>query len=245
MIVIKSREELDAMRESGSILAEMLSELASEVRAGIKTSELNDFVERKMLVRAVVASFKGYGGFPASVCVSVNEEVVHGIPGERALKNGDIVSLDLGVYHRGFHSDAAVTVAVGEVPDTAKHLIETTRKALREGIGRACPGNHVGDIGTAIQQYAEAQGFSVIREYTGHGVGRQLHEDPQVPNFACGRGPVLRPGMTLAIEPMLAAGDWKTRVGPDKWVVCTVDNSLAAHFEHTIAVTDGEPEVFA
>ncbi len=233
------------MRESGSILAEMLLQLASEVTAGIRTSELNDFVERKMMERGVVASFKGYGGFPANVCVSINEEVVHGIPGERVLRNGDIVSLDLGVYHRGFHSDAAVTVAVGEVPDTAKRLIETTREALREGIGRAYPGNHVGDIGTAIQRYAEAQGFSVIREYTGHGVGRQLHEDPQVPNFACGRGPVLRPGMTLAIEPMLAAGDWKTRVGPDKWVVCTADNSLAAHFEHTIAVTDGEPEVFA
>jgi len=233
------------MRECGGILAGMLSALALEVKPGIRTVQLNDTVERWMEESGVVASFKGYNGFPASVCVSVNDEVVHGIPGERELKDGDLVSLDLGVYHRGFHSDAAVTVAVGEVSEEVRRLIEVTRESLREGIRQARPGNHVGDIGAAIQQYVEGRGFSVVREYTGHGVGRHLHEDPQVPNFACGRGMTLRPGMTLAIEPMIAAGGWKTRVGPDKWVVHTDDGSLAAHFEHTIAVTDGEPEVFA
>lgn len=233
------------MREGGGILAGMLSALALEVKPGIRTGDLNDIVERKMVENSVTASFKGYNGYPASVCVSVNDEVVHGIPGERVLKDGDIVSLDLGVYHRGFHSDAAVTVAVGEATEEARRLMEATREALNEGIDQARSGNHVGDIGAAIQHYAEARGFSVIREYTGHGVGRQLHEDPQVPNFSCGPGALLRPGMTLAIEPMIAAGDWRTRVGPDKWVVFTADGSLAAHFEHTIVVTDGEPEVFA
>ncbi len=227
------------------MLAEMLSALASEVRPGIRTRELDEMVEEWMAQKGVVASFKGYNGFPASVCVSVNEEVVHGIPGERLLRQGDIVSLDLGVHHRGFHTDAAITVPVGEVSEEARQLIETTRESLLEGIRQARPGNHVGDIGAAIQRYVEERGFSVIREYTGHGVGRQLHEDPQVPNFMCGRGAMLRPGMTLAIEPMVAAGDWRTRVGADKWVVLTADGSPAAHFEHTIAVTDGEPEVFA
>jgi methionyl aminopeptidase len=245
LIVVKSREELELMREGGGILAGMLSALALEVKPGIRTRDLNEMVERLMASQGVVASFKGYNGYPASVCVSVNEEVVHGIPGERVLKDGDVVSLDLGVYHRGFHTDAAVTVPVGEPGAQASRLIETTREALMEGISQARAGNHVGDIGVAIQRYAEARGFGVIREYTGHGVGRQLHEDPQVPNFACGQGAVLRPGMTLAIEPMIAAGDWRTKVGPDKWVVSTADGSLAAHFEHTIAVTDGEPEVFA
>jgi len=233
------------MREGGGMLAEMLSALASEVRPGIRTRELDEMVEEWMAQKGVVASFKGYNGFPASVCVSVNEEVVHGIPGERLLRQGDIVSLDLGVHHRGFHTDAAITVPVGEVSEEARQLIETTRESLLEGIRQARPGNHVGDIGAAIQRYVEERGFSVIREYTGHGVGRQLHEDPQVPNFMCGRGAMLRPGMTLAIEPMVAAGDWRTRVGADKWVVLTADGSPAAHFEHTIAVTDGEPEVFA
>jgi len=245
LIVVKSRDELEVMREGGGMLAEMLSALASEVRPGIRTRELDEMVEEWMAQKGVVASFKGYNGFPASVCVSVNEEVVHGIPGERLLRQGDIVSLDLGVHHRGFHTDAAITVPVGEVSEEARQLIETTRESLLEGIRQARPGNHVGDIGAAIQRYVEERGFSVIREYTGHGVGRQLHEDPQVPNFMCGRGAMLRPGMTLAIEPMVAAGDWRTRVGADKWVVLTADGSPAAHFEHTIAVTDGEPEVFA
>ena len=233
------------MRECGHILREMLLQVKGEVRPGIRTRDLNEFVEAEMKRRGVVASFKGYGGYPASVCVSVNDEIVHGIPGSRAVKEGDIVSLDLGVYRKGFHTDAALTVAAGEPAPEAERLMEVTEEGLSKGIEAARPGNYIGDISAAIQRHVESQGFSLVREYTGHGVGRELHEEPQIPNFVCGKGPLLRKGMVLAIEPMVNMGGWKTLVAPDKWTVLTADGSLSAHFEHTIAITKGDPEVLA
>jgi len=233
------------MRECGSILSEMLWQLKNEVRPGVRTRELNEFVEEEMRRRGVVASFKGYGGYPASVCVSINDEIVHGIPGPRTVREGDIVSLDLGVFVHGFHTDAALTVPAGKSASEVQRLLRVTEEGLNRGIGAARAGNHVGDISLAIQKHVEASGFSIVREYTGHGVGRELHEEPQIPNFMCGKGPLLRTGMVLAIEPMVNMGGWKTRVAPDKWTVLTADGSLSAHFEHTIAVTDGDPEVLA
>lgn len=237
------------MSECGAILAEILRGVKVEVRAGIRTKALDRLVVEEMKRRGVVASFKGYQGYPASVCISVNDEVVHGIPGSRVVRDGDVVSIDLGVFHKGFHTDAALTVGVGDIGERAARLIEVTRESLAEGVKCARAGNHVGDISAAVQRYVEAAGFGVVREYTGHGVGRKLHEDPQVPNFLDqgdrGKGPLLRVGMTLAIEPMVTAGGWQTKVAGNKWTVLTLDGSLSAHFEHSVAVTDGEPVVFA
>jgi methionyl aminopeptidase len=193
--------------------------------------------------RGVKPSFKGYRGFPANLCVSVNDEIVHGIPGERVLQEGDIVSLDAGVILNGFHTDAAITVGVGEISQQAKDLIAVTEASLTAGIAQATSGAHVGDISTAIQAYVESRGFSVVREYTGHGVGRELHEEPQIPNFAFSQGPVLRKGMTLAIEPMVNVGSYRTKLAPNQWTVQTADGALSAHFEHTIAITGGGPEI--
>jgi len=245
LIVIKSPEEIELMRESGSILATILTQVKQEVRPGIRTSALDDMVVEEMKKWGVVASFKGYHGYPASLCVSINNEVVHGIPGARVIQEGDVVSLDLGVFHQGFHSDAAVTVGAGDISVEARKLIEVTEGALDEGLKQAREGNHVGDISVAVQRYAESNGLAVVREYTGHGVGRELHEDPQVPNFECGKGPLLRKGMTLAIEPMVTNGGWRTKVAGNRWTVLTADGSLSAHFEHSIGITDGEPTVFA
>ncbi len=245
MIVVKSPEEIELMREGGSILATILAQVKQEVRPGIRTSALDEMVVEEMKKWGVTASFKGYHGYPASLCVSINNEVVHGIPGARVVRDGDVVSLDLGVFHRGFHTDAAVTVGAGEMSSQARKLIEVTESALQEGVNQARAGNHVGDISVAVQRYAESKGMAVVREYTGHGVGRELHEEPQVPNFECGKGPLLRKGMTIAIEPMVTNGGWRTRVAGNKWTVLTADGSLSAHFEHSIAITDGEPEVFA
>ena len=246
MIVVKSPEEIGAMRDSGAILAELLDNVKREVKAGVSTAALDEWVAAEMQRKGVKASFKGYQGFPASVCVSVNDEVVHGIPGSRVLRDGDVVSIDCGVYHRGFHSDAAITVGVGEISQQAARLIEVTRESLSQGLKYVRAGNHVGDISAAIQRHVEGAGLSVVREYTGHGVGRELHEEPQIPNFVVGgKGPLLRAGMTLAIEPMVTAGGWRTRVAGNRWTVLTLDGSLAAHFEHSVAVTDGEPIVFA
>lgn len=246
MIVVKSPEEIGVMRDGGAILVELLDELRHEVRPGISTAALDERVVAGMKKRGVAASFKGYHGYPASVCISINEEVVHGIPGSRVVKNGDVVSIDLGVYHKGFHTDAAFTVGVGDISERAARLIDVTRESLAEGLKYARVGYHVGDISAAVQRCVEAAGFSVVREYTGHGVGRELHEDPQIPNFVTGgKGPLLRAGMTLAIEPMVTSGGWRTRVAGNNWTVLTQDGSLAAHFEHSIAITDGEPVVFA
>jgi len=246
LIVVKSLEEIGVMREGGAILSEMLHNVKGEVRAGVTTKALDEWVAEEMKRRGVVASFKGYQGYPASVCISINDEVVHGIPGSRVVRDGDVVSIDLGVFHKGFHTDAALTVGVGVVSERAARLIDVTREALQEGVKYARVGNHVGDISAAVQRCVEDAGLSVIREYTGHGVGRELHEEPQIPNFVCGgRGPLLREGMTLAIEPMVTAGGWRTRVAGNRWTVLTLDRSLSAHFEHSVAVTDGEPIVFA
>lgn len=231
------------MRKCGKILAAILDRLIMEVKPGIKTSYLDTIVAQEAEKRGVVPSFKNYHGFPANLCVSVNDEVVHGIPGERTLEEGDIVSLDVGVKLDGFHTDAAVTIGVGKISKEAERLILVARGSLEAGINRAVNGAWVGDISSAIQSYVESRGFSVVREYTGHGIGRELHEDPQIPNFATGKGLLLRKGMTLAIEPMVNAGDWRTKVAPNNWTVLTADGSLSAHFEHTIAITDGEAEI--
>lgn len=243
MIVIKSPEEIAIMRQCGKILAAILDRLRAELRAGIRTDKLDVIMAEESRQRGAKPSFKGYHGFPANLCVSVNDEIVHGIPGERMLQEGDIVSLDAGVILNGFHADAAITVGVGEISQQAKDLIAVTKTSLTAGIAQATSGAHVGDISTAIQAYVESRGFSVVREYTGHGVGRELHEEPQIPNFAFSQGPVLRKGMTLAIEPMVNVGSYHTRLASNQWTVLTADGSLSAHFEHTVAITGDEPEI--
>lgn len=243
-IILKSPQEIAIMRRGGEILAAILRRLAQEVRPGIKTRELDDICVEEMKKYGVRSPFKGYHGYPANICVSLQDELVHGIPGDRVIKEGEIVSLDAGVVYQGFMVDAAVTVRAGKIGSDTRLLVETTKGALDAGIGVARAGARLGDVSAAIQAYAESRGFSVIREYSGHGIGRDLHEDPQVPNFGVvGRGPVLRPGMALALEPMLAAGDWLTRVQDNRWTVVTRDGSLCAHFEHTIAIGDKETEV--
>lgn len=243
-IIVKSVNEIVVMRRAGSVVASIIETLAREIRAGITTQQLDDITVRELAKYGAGASFKGYRGFPASLCVSINEEVVHGIPGDRVIGKGDIVSLDFGAIVGGFHSDAAITVGVSNIDPEAKQLLETTKGALEAGIAVARPGAHLSDISAAIQHYAESRGFSVVCEYTGHGIGREMHEDPQIPNFGPpGFGPVLREGMTLAIEPMVNIGGWKTRVKDDNWTVVTDDGSLSAHFEKTIVITDGEAEV--
>ena len=243
-IIIKTTEELDAMRQAGRIVATILEILSKQIKPGMETRELDVIAAREVKRRGARASFKGYRGFPASLCVSVNDEIVHGIPGKRVLCEGDIVSLDFGAIFMGFQGDGAVTVGVGKISSTAKQLLETTEGTLKAGISAAYAGARLGDISAAIQNYAESRGYSVVREYTGHGIGREMHEEPQIPNFGLsGSGPVLKKGMTLALEPMVNTGDWHTRVGNDHWTVLTADGSLSAHFEHTIVITDDEPEV--
>ena len=243
-IIIKSEREIAIMRQAGRIVASVLNILCRQVRAGMKTRELDIIAAREVERLGAKSSFKGYREFPANLCVSVNDEVVHGIPGERVLQEGDIVSLDLGVSFMGLQGDAAVTIGVGEVDSAARELIETTEGVLKAGIAAARAEARLGDISATMQSYAETRGYSVVREYTGHGIGREMHEEPQIPNFGlAGTGPVLKKGMTLALEPMVNVGDWRTRLGADHWTVLTADGSLSAHFEHTIAITDGEAEV--
>ena len=243
-VIIKTDDEIAVMRQAGRVTAEVLRILANSVKAGMETRELDVIAEKECRKRDAFPSFKGYHGFPASVCVSVNDEVVHGIPGKRVIREGDIVSIDFGVIYDGFQGDAAVTVGVGRTSPAAQRLIEATEGALWAGIKTARAGSHLGDISAAIQDHAEARGFTVVREYTGHAIGRDMHEDPLVPNFGIpGTGILLKKGMTLALEPMLNIGDWRTRRADDDWTVLTVDGSLSAHFEHTIAITNGEAEV--
>jgi len=243
MVIIKSDDEIATMRKCGKILAAILDKLRTEVRPGLKTDRLDVIMAGESEKRGVVPSFKNYNGFPANLCVSVNDEIVHGIPGQRVLQEGDIVSLDVGAKLNGFNTDAAITVGVGRISKEAGDLIAVTEGSLKSGIARATGGAWIGDISSAIQRYVERKGFSVVREYTGHGVGRDLHEEPQIPNFAFGKGALLRKGMTLAIEPMVNAGDWRTKLAANQWTVLTADGSLSAHFEHTIAVTDEGAEV--
>ena len=243
-IILKSPREIALMREAGRVVAAVLNQVTERVRPGITTSELDDIAVTEVKKWGAEASFRGYRGFPASLCTSVNEEVVHGIPGSRVLNDGEIISLDFGALLNGFHGDAAVTIGVGRISSGAQKLIDATRGALEAGIAAAGIGARLGDVSVAIQNYAEARGFSVVREYVGHGIGRELHEDPQVPNFGiAGEGPMLQKGMTLALEPMLNAGGWRTRVAEDKWTVITADGKLSAHFEHTIAIDENGPEI--
>jgi methionyl aminopeptidase len=243
-IIVKTVQEIAIMREAGRIVAAVLAALTRAIAPGITTRELDAIAVRELKRHGAAASFKGYRGFPASICVSINDEVVHGIPGERLLQEGDIVSLDFGAYYRGFHGDAAVTVGVGNISLESRNLIEVTEGALRAGIAAARQGARLGDISAAIQFHVESRGFSVVREYVGHGIGRDMHEEPQIPNFGPpGQGPLLQNGMTIALEPMVNAGDWRTKVNADKWTVVTADGSLSAHFENTIVIDGAEPKI--
>jgi methionyl aminopeptidase len=243
-IIVKTIQEIAIMREAGRIVAAVLAALTRAIAPGMTTRELDAIAVRELKRHGAAASFKGYRGFPASICVSINDEVVHGIPGERLLQEGDIVSLDFGAYYRGFHGDAAVTVGVGNISLESRNLIEVTEGALRAGIAAARQGARLGDISAAIQFHVESRGFSVVREYVGHGIGRDMHEEPQIPNFGPpGQGPLLQNGMTIALEPMVNAGDWRTKVNADKWTVVTADGSLSAHFENTIAIDGAEPKI--
>ena len=243
-ITIKSPRELELMREAGRVVARTIATLVEALRPGMKTVELDEIAFREIGKQGATPSFKGYLGFPCTICVSINSEIVHGIPGERVIQQGDLVSLDVGAVVGGFHGDAAVTVGVGQVSPEATDLIDTTREALERGIRAARPGSRIGDISWAVQSFAEEKGYAVVRQYVGHGIGRALHEDPQVPNFGSpGSGPLLRKGMVIAIEPMLNVGDWQTRVLGDDWTVVTADGSLSAHFENTLAITEDGAEV--
>ncbi len=231
------------MRKCGKILAALIDKLRVEVKPGIKTTHLDTIMAEQSNKRGVIPSFKNYRGFPANLCVSVNDEIVHGIPGERVLQEGDLVSLDVGAKLDGFHTDAAITIGVGRISKEAEELIAVTEGSLEAGIAQAINGAWIENISSAIQHYVESRGFSVVREYTGHGVGRDLHEEPPIPNFAVGKGIRLRKGMALAIEPMVNAGDWHTKLAANQWTVLTTDGSLSAHFEHTIAITDTGAEI--
>ena len=245
MIVLKSPREITLMREAGQILVAAMRMCRDLVKPGVSTLEIDREVEALIRERRAKPAFKGYRGFPATICASINEEVVHGIPAAtRRLEEGDIVGLDLGAIVDGYYADAAMTLPVGEVSERARRLIEVTREALDLAIAQARPGRRLGDVSAAVQRHAEGAGFGVVRSFVGHGIGRALHEDPQVPNFGePGKGPLLRPGMVLAIEPMVTMGHWEVRVLKDRWTAVTEDGSLAAHFEDTVAVTEAEPDV--
>ena len=245
MIIIKSKQEIDLMREAGKVCGYILRELENIIKPGISTLEIDRFVEKTVREHGMSAAEKGYCGYPASVCVSINDEVVHGIPSKkRHLKEGDIVSCDLVVEYKGYMADAARTYAVGKVSPEAAHLIETAQRAFFNGIAYAKEGYRLYDISHAIQETVEVEGYGVIRDYVGHGIGSEMHEDPQIPNVGkAGKGPRLARGMTLAVEPMITQGDWEVDVLLDDWTAVTVDGGLAAHYENTILITDGEPEL--
>ena len=245
MIVLKTGRELKVMREACRISAEALRLAGNAVEPGVTTAEIDRIAEKYILSQGAVPNFKNYQGYPATACISINNEVIHGIPSKkRVIKSGDIVSIDLGAKFDGYHGDNAATFACGDIPDEAKRLIDTTRESLYEGIAAAVSGGRLGDIGHAIQQYVEQRGYSVVRKFVGHGVGTQLHEAPEVPNFGTpGRGIRLMPGMTLAIEPMINQGGYDVKVLPDGWTVLTKDGSLSAHFEHTVAITPDGPQI--
>jgi methionyl aminopeptidase len=243
-IVLKTPEQIEKMAAAGAIQARCLKMLQSKVRPGITTADLDLAAERFIDSQGAIATFKGYRGFPGSICASPNSMVVHGIPGAYTLKRGDVISLDVGVTHDGWVADAAITVPVGPIGPEPRRLLDVTRSALFAGTAEAKPGNHLSDVSHAIQRTVEIEGMSIIRSLVGHGVGRDMHEDPQIPNFGePGRGPELEPGMVLAIEPMVNAGGPEIRVGTDNWAVYSADGSLAAHFEFTVAVTEDGPRI--
>lgn len=245
MIELKSAREIGLMRAGGHILADVVDHLRETVKPGLSTLEIDEDVEAFIRSRGALPAFKGYRGFPATVCISINDEVVHGIPSaHRRIKEGDIVGLDLGCIVEGYYADCAFTLAIGDVPPKVQQLLDITRESLDAAIAECRAGRRLSDVSHAVQAHVERHGFSVVRAFVGHGIGRALHEDPQIPNFGDpGRGPQLRPGMVLAIEPMVTMGSWEVKVLDDGWTAVTRDGSLAAHFEHTIAVTDDGPEV--
>jgi len=246
MVIIKAPEEIEKIRTSSRIAAEILNEIEKTVEPGVRTIELEQYAEDLAARKKVRPAFKGYHGFPFGLCVSVNEEVVHGMPSKRVLKEGDIVSLDYGVYYNGYYGDTAITVPVGKVSDESLKLLQVTKECLYQGIREAKDGNRLGDISAAIQGVVESAGFSVVRDYVGHGIGKSLHEDPQVPNYGVkGRGLLLKKGMVLAIEPMVNAGKYSIRVLKDQWTVVTEDGKNSAHFEHSVAITENGPEILS
>jgi methionyl aminopeptidase len=244
VIFLKSPQEIEKMARAGRIVAEVLQSLREMVKAGITTRDIEDEADARIRSRGGIPAFKGYRGYPASVCTSVNEQVVHGIPSSRRLREGDIISIDLGVYLDGFYGDAAITVPVGTIDDRTAELLRVTEESLYLGIRNAVEGNRLCDISAAIQRHVEQSRFSIVRMFVGHGIGRELHEEPQVPNYGiAGQGPRLKNGMTLAIEPMVNAGTHEVRILDDGWTAVTVDGKRSAHFEHTVAVTHEGPVI--
>jgi len=246
MIIVKSPREIEQLKRSNAIVAEVFEKLKKMIEPGITTKELDQVAEEYILLKGGLPAFKGYRGFPATLCISINEEVVHGIPGQRRLKEGDIVSLDVGVNFVGYFGDAAITLPVGEVDPEAKSLLEVTEKALYIGIEKAKRGNRLFDISYAIQRWVESHGFSVVRDFVGHGIGKDLHEEPQIPNFgAPHQGPRLEKGMVFALEPMVNEGTYEVRILSDGWTVVTADGKRSAHFEHTVAITEDGAEILS
>jgi methionyl aminopeptidase len=246
MVILKLPDEIEKARTSNRIVAEVLSKLREKVKPGVRTRELDKLAAEVAEKRGAKPAFKGYNGYPDSLCVSVNEVVVHGMPSERILEEGDIVGLDFGVCYQGFFGDAAITLPLGKVTQKASRLMLVTEQSLYAGIEQAKAGNRLGDISAAVQDIVEAAGYSVVRDFVGHGIGKSLHEEPQIPNFGKkGRGIELKSGMILAIEPMVNEGNYKVQILPDGWTVVTKDGSLSAHFEHSIAITDNGPEILS
>lgn len=244
MIVLKTPREIETMKAAGQIVYEVHQALARAIAPGVTTAELDHLAETMILKAGGSPSFKGYHGYPGSICASINEVVVHGIPGHRTLQEGDIIAIDLGVTYQGYVADSAYTHPVGVVSPQAQKLIDVTRTALEKAIEQCYSGNRLGDLGHAVQQHVEANGFSVVRDYVGHGIGAKMHEDPQIPNYGPpGTGPVLKPGMVLAVEPMVNVGTWEVKTLPDKWTVVTADGAYSAHFEHTVAITANGPQI--
>ena len=244
MIVLKTDREIGYMRDAGKIVGQTLLELKKAIVPGVTTLELDRIADQYIRHAGAIPAFKGYGGFPANICTSVNEQVVHGIPGSRQLKSGDVISLDVGTKLNRYYGDAAITVPVGDVDDELLKLLTVTEESLYRGIEKAIKGNRLSDISHAVQLHAESHGYGVVRDYVGHGIGQRMHEDPQIPNYGPpGRGPLLKNGMVLAIEPMINLGTPEVEVLADDWTVVTADGKISAHFEHTVAVTDGEPLV--
>jgi len=246
MVILKQQSEIEKIRASNGIVAEILAELKEKVQEGVTTLDLDRISEELVLKKGAKPAFKGYHGYPFSLCASINEQVIHGLPSQRVLMEGDIVGLDFGVCYHGYYGDAALTVPVGKISKEASMLLKATEESLARAIQEATVGNRIGDISAAVQNHVEAAGFSVVRDFVGHGIGRNLHEDPQIPNYGIkGRGVALKAGMVLAIEPMVNAGTYKVRMLTDGWTAVTADGRLSAHFEHTIAITDHGPEILS
>jgi methionyl aminopeptidase len=244
VIALKNKADIEIMRKAGRIVGQTLEMIGAHIKPGITTQQLDMLIEDFILSKGAIPAFKNYHGFPASACISIDDEVVHGIPGDRKLKDGEIVSVDVGTIVDGFYGDGAKTYPVGKISEDKKRLLELTQKCLEAGIEQARPGNRLGAISAAVQNVAESNGLGVVRQLVGHGIGRQMHEEPQVPNFGLpSEGPVLKAGMVLAIEPMINAGTYDVKTMPDGWTVVTADGRPSAHFEHTVAITDGEPDI--